>query len=106
MFEWITSVIGRLGYSGLGRLVPGVRTFVSVPAGFARMPLTSFLLFSALGTVLWTTALACADMVTDVVPGVMGVIVARRYVNCWKASSDTAGCGQGRVHAKIEKASS
>ncbi len=44
----------------LGRLVPGVRTFISVPAGIARMPLSTFLLYSALGTVLWTATLAVA----------------------------------------------
>jgi membrane protein DedA with SNARE-associated domain len=44
----------------VGRLIPGVRTFVSVPAGFAKMPLLPFLIHSALGTVLWTSALAVA----------------------------------------------
>ncbi len=43
-----------------GRLVPAVRTLVSVPAGIAHMPLTRFLLFSALGTVIWTALLAAA----------------------------------------------
>ena len=33
-----------------GRLVPGVRTFVSLPAGFAGMPRIPFLLYSAAGT--------------------------------------------------------
>ena len=44
----------------LGRLVPFVRTLISVPAGFARMPLWRFLLFSLLGTPAWTAALAVA----------------------------------------------
>jgi membrane protein DedA with SNARE-associated domain len=44
----------------LGRLVPAVRTFISIPAGFARMPAVPFAIFSALGTVLWTTALVLA----------------------------------------------
>lgn len=43
-----------------GRLAPVVRTLISVPAGFARMPLSSFLVLSALGTTLWTLALAWA----------------------------------------------
>jgi membrane protein DedA with SNARE-associated domain len=34
----------------LGRLVPGVRTFVSLPAGFSGMPAVPFLLWSAAGT--------------------------------------------------------
>lgn len=44
----------------LGRLVPTVRTLISVPAGIARMPFVPFLLFSAVGTVAWTSLLALA----------------------------------------------
>jgi len=44
----------------VGRLVPGVRTLISVPAGFAAMPLLPFLLYSAAGTAVWTVALAVA----------------------------------------------
>lgn len=43
-----------------GRLIPGVRTFISVPAGFAGMPRAKFLLYSAAGTVAWTAALVMA----------------------------------------------
>jgi membrane protein DedA with SNARE-associated domain len=44
----------------IGRLIPTVRTFISVPAGVARMPLPRFLAYSALGTGAWTTLLALA----------------------------------------------
>lgn len=44
----------------LGRLIPTVRTIISVPAGVANMPLGQFLLFSSIGTLLWTAALALA----------------------------------------------
>ncbi|MGR3572972.1 DedA family protein [Brevirhabdus sp.] len=40
-----------------GRLVPTIRTFISVPAGVAPMPLGKFLLYSALGTAVWTAFL-------------------------------------------------
>ncbi|OQP84162.1 alkaline phosphatase [Rhizobium rhizosphaerae] len=43
-----------------GRLVPTVRTLISVPAGIAGMPFLPFLLFSAVGTVAWTSLLALA----------------------------------------------
>lgn len=43
-----------------GRLVPGVRTFVSLPAGFAEMPFVSFLVYTTIGTVIWTLGLAWA----------------------------------------------
>ncbi len=36
-----------------GRLIPLVRSVVSVPAGAARMPLTKFVLWTALGSAVW-----------------------------------------------------
>ncbi|NJM97168.1 MAG: DedA family protein [Phormidesmis sp. RL_2_1] len=45
---------------GLGRLVPGVRTYISVPAGVTSMPLGNFLLYSTLGSVVWITLLTLA----------------------------------------------
>ena len=84
-----------------GRLMPGVRTFVSLPAGFTAMPVVPFLLYSALGTAMWTAALAYAGVVlkanftvvgdyinifTNVLLGVLGVMLAKRYVNCWTSS--------------------
>jgi membrane protein DedA with SNARE-associated domain len=41
----------------LGRMVPIVRSFVSVPAGVVRMPLPEFLLFTAIGSLIWNTVL-------------------------------------------------
>src|SRR3712207_7925500 len=40
------------------RLVPGIRSLISIPAGFAGMNLFQFLLYSALGALIWTTVLA------------------------------------------------
>ncbi len=44
----------------LCRLVPGVRTLISLPAGLSRMNIGIFLLYSTLGTVIWTCLLASA----------------------------------------------
>jgi membrane protein DedA with SNARE-associated domain len=41
-----------------GRLVPTVRTLISIPAGLAGMPLRRFLPYSAIGTAVWTALLA------------------------------------------------
>lgn len=43
-----------------GRLVPTVRTFISVPAGASGMPFGRFLAHTAAGTLLWTALLALA----------------------------------------------
>jgi membrane protein DedA with SNARE-associated domain len=43
-----------------GRLVPGVRSLISLPAGIDRMPVVSFLLFTALGSGIWSALLAYA----------------------------------------------
>jgi membrane protein DedA with SNARE-associated domain len=40
-----------------GRMVPIVRSFISVPAGVVRMPLAQFLLFTAAGSLIWNTVL-------------------------------------------------
>lgn len=39
------------------RLIPGVRTLISLPAGINRMPIALFLLYSTIGTALWVTLL-------------------------------------------------
>lgn len=45
------------------RMLPIVRTFISVPAGIARMPLWRFTLFSIVGAVPWVMLLVWAGMI-------------------------------------------
>lgn len=45
------------------RMLPVVRTFISVPAGVARMPVWRFTLFSILGAVPWVMLLVWGGMV-------------------------------------------
>ena len=45
------------------RLVPVIRQLISIPAGIARMKLSSFTLFTALGAGIWTAVLAFAGYV-------------------------------------------
>jgi membrane protein DedA with SNARE-associated domain len=43
-----------------GRMVPGIRTLISLPAGMNKMPIASFTLYSTMGTLIWTLALTTA----------------------------------------------
>jgi membrane protein DedA with SNARE-associated domain len=40
------------------RLLPAIRSFIAFPAGVVRMPFWRFLLYSAVGSVIWCTVLA------------------------------------------------
>lgn len=44
----------------IGRLLPGIRTFISLPAGVAKMPLGRFTAFTAIGSLPWVALLAYA----------------------------------------------
>lgn len=59
--EWFRRHSGKAVF--IGRLVPAVRTLISVPAGIANMSLGRFMLYSSLGTILWTGFLAAAGYV-------------------------------------------
>jgi membrane protein DedA with SNARE-associated domain len=41
----------------IGRCIPLIRSLVSIPAGFRRMPLVPFVLYTAIGSLVWNTAL-------------------------------------------------
>ena len=45
------------------RLVPGVRTYISIPAGISKMPLFPFLFYSTLGTAAWVSILTYAGYI-------------------------------------------
>jgi membrane protein DedA with SNARE-associated domain len=60
------------------RCVPLVRSLVSIPAGFRRMPLLRFTLYTAAGSAVWNVALVTAGYVLgdrwDQVQPVVGVL--------------------------------
>ena len=90
----------------VGRLIPGIRTLVSLPAGFTKMPWLSFLAYSATGTLAWTAALvytgmklqqnfavigAYIDVATNVIFAGLAAMLVRRYVKCWRPRKGHSG---------------
>lgn len=47
----------------LGHAIPGVRSFISFPAGIGKMRLRNFVVFSTVGALIWTTVLAITGYV-------------------------------------------
>ncbi|MHA6689188.1 DedA family protein [Devosia sp. A449] len=86
-----------------GRLMPIIRTLISIPAGLARMSLPVFLLASTAGALLWNTVLTLAgyvlhehyelvevilDPLSYIVLGLIVVIYLFRVIT-WKPSRAT-----------------
>ncbi|WP_207477765.1 DedA family protein [Arenibaculum pallidiluteum] len=61
--RWFQGHAGRTVLAG--RLVPAVRTLISVPAGVSGMSIGRFMVYSSLGTALWSTLLACAGYLLE-----------------------------------------
>lgn len=84
--EKIEKLFGRHGswVVFLARMLPTARTMISVPAGFLRMHLARFFLWSAFGTAVWSSTLALAGFglgmqfgqVEDIVGPVSSAIIA------------------------------
>ncbi|NUZ06046.1 DedA family protein [Piscinibacter koreensis] len=48
-----------------GRLLPGVRTLIALPAGFSGMALAPFVVWSAVGSLLWVSLLTGAGYLME-----------------------------------------
>jgi membrane protein DedA with SNARE-associated domain len=88
------------------RLLPVIRTFISLPAGIAKMPFGKFTLYTFLGVVPWTLGLTWLGVVVEdnwekvlhyfdvptlVIGGLVVAAVAVWYLRRRKARARTAG---------------
>ncbi|MFC5512233.1 DedA family protein [Massilia jejuensis] len=93
-----------------GRLIPAVRTLISVPAGLGNMSLGRFLLYSGIGSLAWTGLLTAAgflmennyrevaDYVDPVSKAIFGAMLAWYVVRVvtWRAPAKTDSREQER----------
>lgn len=54
----------------VGRLIPGIRQLISIPAGLSRMKLAPFLFYTTIGAGLWNGVLAALGYYLSRVPGI------------------------------------
>ncbi len=81
----------------LARMMPGIRTAISIPAGLVELPRRVFYLWTSLGTLLWTGGLALggyalqdhfavvAEWAGPIGLGIMAVVLAVFVLHVWRA---------------------
>ncbi|WP_336208544.1 DedA family protein [Nonomuraea sp. LPB2021202275-12-8] len=90
-----------------GRMIPLFRSLISIPAGFERMPLPTFLLFTTFGSFIWNTVLVMAGYLLGeqwelvetyvgiVTWVVIGLVVLAIAVFVWKRVTENRRAPQG-----------
>lgn len=95
--DWFEQYGHRIVFAG--RMIPAVRSLISIPAGMSRMPFWKFMFYSSLGTIIWTIFLAAVGfyfgenqalmqkifsqvgyVIIAIVIAIIGWILYRRYM--------------------------
>jgi membrane protein DedA with SNARE-associated domain len=63
-------------FVGIGRMLPSMRSLISVPAGLVRMRFLPFLIWSSIGTLGWTAMLAFAGWILGTRFGTMETLIS------------------------------
>lgn len=53
----------------VGRLIPGIRQLISIPAGLCNMKMSTFLLYTTIGAGIWNIVLAAIGYYLSFIPG-------------------------------------
>ena len=98
----------------IGRILPVVRTFISLPAGFAEMPPLRFGVYTTIGCIPWTAGLALAGYAVGangfhgVTYIIAAVVVLAVIAAVWvffrrrRAEIRSGASGDGARHARPE----
>nr|WP_127057875.1 DedA family protein [Veillonella ratti] len=121
-FEMAEKMFNKYGGAAVffGRLLPGIRTFISFPAGIARYPMGRFIIWTLLGTIPWTILLVWLGVklgehwqdlieynheflvIMIVVFAIVGAFFGIRYYRSKKRKQDTAAVNAVAHDSKIE----